>query len=69
MVVLSNGDNNSAVLNAEVLGLLLRRWAWQGVDVAMLAQDAEFAFQGIPQEQIVNLAYKTLVFNAFQPAQ
>ena len=36
---------------------------------SQLAQDAEFAFQGIPQEQIVNLAYKTLVFNAFQPAQ
>ena len=67
MVVLSNGDNTSALLNAEVLRLLLKRWHWQGVDTAALAQDTGFAFQGIPQEQIVNLAYKALVFDAFTP--
>ena len=67
MVVLSNGDNNAALLNAEVARLLLRRWEWQGINMTTLDADTDFAFHGIPQEQIVNQAYKALVFSAFQP--
>ncbi|CAE7591388.1 unnamed protein product, partial [Symbiodinium pilosum] len=68
MVVLSNGDNYAALLNAEVSRLLLRRWQWKGVNGAVLEEDAEFIFRDIPQEQIVNQAYKALVFSAFEPS-
>ena len=68
MVVVSNGDNDSAILNAEVMRLVLLRWGWAGVDVGVLRRDAAFAFKDIPQEQIVNQAYKALVFDAFEPA-
>jgi len=67
MVVVSNGDNDSAILNAEVMRLVLLRWGWAGVDADVLRRDAAFAFKDIPQEQIVNQAYKALVFDAFEP--
>jgi len=67
-IVLSNGDNNAAIFNAEACQVVLRTLAWQGVSQEGLKVPAEFAFEGVPQEEIVNQVYKKLVFSAFQPA-
>lgn len=65
-VVLSNGDNQAALLNAEVCRVLLGSWSWQGLNNAVLQGPANFLFEGLKQEEIVNQAYKRLVFDAFQ---
>lgn len=64
-IVIANGDNQSAVCIAKVVQHLLIQSEWQGVDTAMLRSRQEFDFTGIKQEEIVNFAYKKLVFDAF----
>eukprot|EP00301_Raphidiophrys_heterophryoidea_P007996 c1301_g1_i1.p1 GENE.c1301_g1_i1~~c1301_g1_i1.p1 ORF type:complete len:402 (-),score=62.55 c1301_g1_i1:86-1255(-) len=63
-VVSTNGDNKSVLIVAQTLQYLLRNSDWQGVDPNKLSEHS-FDWTGIPQEQIVNLAYKRLVFSAF----
>merc|ERR1711871_1002125 len=65
-VVLSNGDNNAAIFNAEVCRVVLRALAWDGVSEEVLRAPAEFAFEGVPQAEIVNQVYKKLVFASFR---
>lgn len=67
-VVIANGDNQSAVGIAKVVQHLLIQSEWRGVDTDMLKSRANFDFTGIRQEEIVNFAYKSLVFDAFLAA-
>jgi len=65
-VVLANGDNAATFLNCDVCVALLRELRLEGVDLALLASDVQKAeLLAAPQEQIVNLGYKELVFRAF----
>ena len=43
-------------MHSQVARLLLLKWKWHGINTAALNAEAEYAFQGIPQEQIVNQA-------------
>jgi CubicO group peptidase (beta-lactamase class C family) len=64
-VVLTNGDNKSVITISEVLQQLLRRCGWQGLNLDALKDREGFSWAGIPQEQIVNIAFKEIVFGAF----
>merc|ERR1712176_1031038 len=66
-VAIANGDNESAVGLAKVVQQLLIEAEWKGVDLTMLRSRTNFDFTGIKQEEIVNFAYKKLVFDAFMP--
>ena len=65
VVVFCNGDNRSVTMIAEIAREVLSALEIQGIDFKRLHDD--FKFQGLAQEQIVNLGYKQLIFDAFQP--
>jgi len=64
-VVLCNADNRGVLFISEVAQTLLKALNVSGVDVSKFGQS--FDFSKVSQEQIVNLGYKNLVFNAFEP--
>lgn len=64
--ILCNGDANGVLFVADAARAILEQLRWQGVNPAGFGR--EFDSAQIPQEQIVNLAYKDLVFGAFEPA-
>lgn len=66
-IVIANGDNQSALCIAKVVQHLLLESGWAGVDMDLLRSRTDYDFTGIKQEEIVNFAYKTLVFDAFIP--
>jgi allantoicase len=66
LVCYANGDNRAMVMIAEAMQAVLRARAPSGVDLARFGAQ-QLSFDHVPQEQIVNLGYKTLVFAAFQP--
>ena len=66
-VILSNGDNSAMFLNCDLCITILRELNLQGVDFSNAANKrmtVEEVLQA-PQEHIVNLGYKELVFRAF----
>jgi malate synthase len=67
LVVLSNGDFNGVLFNAEVAQILLKELNIEGIDTSKFKSD--FHVNNIPQEEIVNMGYKNLVFNAFTPTR
>lgn len=67
-IIIANGDNQSALCIAKVVQHLLLKSEWAGVDMDLLRSRTDYDFTGIKQEEIVNFAYKTLVFDAFIPA-
>lgn len=67
-VVVANGDNPAVFLNSDVAVLLAKRvLKLQGCDFDRLPHDCDLA--DFPQEQIVNMGYKQLVFEAFLDEQ
>jgi allantoicase/malate synthase/CubicO group peptidase (beta-lactamase class C family) len=64
-VVLCNADNSGVLYISEVTQLLLKRLDVSGIDFARFA--AGFDYSKLGQEQIVNLGYKKLIFDAFKP--
>ena len=64
-VVLCNADNRGVRFVAEVAQTLLKALDVSGVDFAKFSSN--FDDSKLSQEQIVNLGYKNLVFNAFRP--
>jgi allantoicase len=64
-VVLCNADNRGVRFIAEVAQTLLKALDVSGVDFAKFSSN--FDYSKLSQEQIVNLGYKNLVFNAFKP--
>ena len=65
LVIFCNGDNRSVAMIAETAREVLSALEIQGIDFKKLRDD--FEVQGLAQEQIVNLGYKKLIFDAFQP--
>eukprot|EP00122_Pirum_gemmata_P002132 Pgem_evm1s1930 len=66
VVAMSNGDNKSVLVICKALQIFLLEAQWHGVNLDYLKNNLSFNWEGIPQEQIVNLAYKNLVFDAFE---
>jgi len=65
-VVFCNADNKGVLFNAQVAQEILRTLMIEGLDSARFLQ--EFDFSQFSQEQIVNMGYKKLVFDAFLPS-
>lgn len=64
-VIFCNADNSGVAFVAELAQLLLKELTIAGVDISRF--DSQFNMDKIPQEEIVNLGYKKLVFDAFIP--
>jgi allantoicase/malate synthase len=64
LVALCNRDLKGVMFNAEVTQEILKAWNVHGVDFEKFK--STFKAEEIPQEEIVNMGYKNLVFNAFQ---
>jgi allantoicase/malate synthase/CubicO group peptidase (beta-lactamase class C family) len=64
-VILANGDNRAVPFIAKTAQWLLRHLEIRGVNPSRFISD--FDSSKISQEQIVNLGYKTLLFDAFEP--
>jgi malate synthase/allantoicase/CubicO group peptidase (beta-lactamase class C family) len=62
--ILCNADNRGVLFNAEVSKVLIRHLGLRGVDYRKFG--SSFDYKDLTQEQIVNLGYKTLVFDAFE---
>lgn len=64
LVALCNSDFNGVLFNAEVSQIILKEFKCEGIDVSQFK--TAFSAENIPQEEIVNTGYKSLVFNAFE---
>lgn len=64
LVALANADFNGVLFNAEVTQEILKELNISGVDIAKFKQS--FSADKISQEEIVNMGYKNLVFDAFE---
>ena len=67
LVALCNSDLNGVLFNAEVTQLILKELKIQGIETDKFQEN--FQVQNIPQEEIVNIGYKNLVFSAFTPTR
>lgn len=65
LVILCNADNNGVAFIATAAREILERLECHGIDFTQ--NQRQFDFSKIPQEQIVNMGYKKLLFSAFQP--
>lgn len=63
--ILSNGELNSVLFNSEVAQLIFEELDFNGIDYNKFIKD--FDPSGISQEEVVNIGYKKLVFDAFEP--
>lgn len=66
IVCFANGDNRAMFSIAEILQQLLIELKLEGIDISNYQKHSLLNTDNIPQEQIVNLGYKNLVFSAFQ---
>jgi malate synthase len=67
LVALCNADLKGVLFNSEVAQLILKELNLEGIDTSKFKET--FSTENLPQEEIVNLGYKNLVFNAFQPTR
>jgi len=65
LVIFANGDNRSVLLISEIAQLLLKEMRIEGIDYQKF--ESNFDFSNLSQEQIVNMGYKKLLFDAFVP--
>lgn len=63
LVVFSNADLKGILFNAEVTQIILKALEIEGIDFKKFK--SEFTSDSIPQEHVVNMGYKNLVFDAF----
>lgn len=66
-VILSNGELNGVLFNAEVSQLLLKALKFSGIDYSKFK--SSFSSANLKQEEVVNIGYKNLVFDAFIPTR
>jgi allantoicase/malate synthase/CubicO group peptidase (beta-lactamase class C family) len=66
-VLFCNAELNGVLFISEVTQALLKHWNMQGIDQSQFL--SEFSAESIPQEQLVNMGYKNLVFNSFIPTK
>jgi malate synthase len=67
LVALCNGELNGVLFNAEVAQAVFSEFKIQGIDTNKFKKD--FLLSSIPQEEIVNIGYKNLFFDAFTPTR
>jgi allantoicase len=67
LVALCNADLKGVLFNSEVAQLVLKEFKMEGIDTSLFKEN--FSTDNLPQEEIVNLGYKNLVFNAFIPTR
>lgn len=65
LTILCNADVQGVLFNAEATQLILKALNFSGIDFSKFQNS--FDFSKTPKEQVVNLGYKNLVFNAFEP--
>jgi malate synthase len=65
IVVFCNASNQGVLFIAEVARKLLKVLEISGMNLEKVSED--FSFTNLAQEEIVNLGYKNLIFNAFEP--
>jgi allantoicase len=65
LVLFCNADNRGVLMIAEMARELLGALGIRGIDFERMRQG--FDFTGLAPEQIVNLGYKRLIFDAFEP--
>jgi malate synthase len=63
-VILCNADNRGVMFISEVARVLLKSLNMTGLDFSKVTES--FDYSRLSQEQIVNLGYKHLIFNAFE---
>jgi len=66
ITILCNGEINGVLFNSEVAQAIFNEFKMEGIDT--LKFKTQFDLNNIPQDEIVNIGYKNLVFNAFTPA-
>ena len=66
MTILCNGELNGVLFNSEIAQLLLTYLNIEGIDIQEFKSN--FDLKNIPQEEIVNIGYKNLIFKAFLPS-
>ena len=67
LVTLCNSDLNGMLFNSEVAQQVLKEFNLEGIEVLKFKE--QFSAKDLPQEEIVNIGYKQLVFNAFLPTR
>jgi malate synthase len=67
LVALANADLKAVLFNAEVSQLILKEFNISGIDFSKFK--STFKADSLKQEEIVNLGYKNLVFDAFRPTR
>ena len=67
VVVCANGDNNAMLFIAKAMRELMPTLDVEGVNLEKLRQNMDVNLAGVPQEEIVNMGYKALLFEAFAP--
>jgi malate synthase len=65
-VVQSNGELNAVLFISEISQLLLKELNISGIDFSKFKEN--FSVAHLSQEEIVNIGYKSLIFDAFLPA-
>lgn len=65
MTILCNGELNGVLFNSEIAQLLFSEFEMEGVDLSQFKSN--FDIKNISGEEIVNIGYKNLIFNAFLP--
>jgi hypothetical protein len=63
--ILCNADHQGVLFIAEVAQEILRQLRLEGIDYSEFKSSIDLS--GLPQEQVVNLGYKELIFRAFSP--
>ncbi len=64
--ILCNSEVNGVVLNSLMAQEILKALNIAGIDFTKF--ESYFSLQNIPTEEIVNMGYKNLILNAFQPS-
>ncbi|MBY0412606.1 MAG: serine hydrolase, partial [Bdellovibrionales bacterium] len=65
-VVQSNGELNAVLFISEISQMLLKELNISGIDFSKFKEN--FSVANLSQEEIVNIGYKNLIFDAFLPA-
>jgi malate synthase len=63
--LLCNAELNGVLFISEVAQKLLKEMQFEGIDFKKFNYD--FELKNIPQEEVVNIGYKKLIFDAFSP--
>ena len=61
----SNSELNGVLFNSEVAQIILKELKFEGIDFEKFKSN--FNIKNVTQEEIVNIGYKNLIFEAFMP--